>query len=38
MFSYELLAIPQGACSAERDLQKMDREKIAWRHVLSNPG
>jgi len=35
--SFGLLAMLQGACSAERNLQKMDGETIAWRHILSNP-
>jgi len=34
---YELRATLQGVCSAERDLQKMDVVKIAWRHILFNP-
>ena len=35
--SYDLLATPQGACSAQKIDQKMDRVKIALRHGLSNP-
>jgi len=35
--AYELLATPQGASSAETDVQKKDGEKIVCRHILSNP-